>query len=207
MVKIKVCGLTCEEDAKYLCENKIEFAGFVLFYPKSKRNISINTARKIFEKLDENIKKVAVTVSPTDEQINEISNWGFDYIQIHSDISSETLKNSKIPIIKAFNVSDVNKYEYYRSFENIVGFVFDANSAGSGQTFDWELLNNIERDERLFILAGGLNENNVIDAIKAVSPDIVDVSSGVENLSGIGKDPEKVALFAANARKISSIFG
>lgn len=196
---IKVCGLTEVREAEYLNRLKIDFAGFVLFFPKSKRNISIEKAEEIMKHLDKNIKKTAVVVSPAKEQIIDICNSGFDYIQIHGKIE-EVLKMAQIPVLKAFNVDDMDEFKMYSSNEKIAGYVFDAAEPGSGRTFDWDILSQIERDGKLFILAGGLNPDNVRKAVAAVNPDMVDVSSGVENDDGFGKDILKIEKFVKQIR-------
>jgi phosphoribosylanthranilate isomerase len=96
----------------------------------------------------------------------------------------------------------MDKYEEYHSCDRIVGYVFDAQVAGSGKTFDWSLVKNIPRDEKIFILAGGLNPDNVGDAIKYLKPDGVDVSSGVENESGNMKDENKINDFVKAVRTV-----
>lgn len=197
---IKVCGLTEVREAEYLNRLKIDFAGFVLFFPKSKRNISIEKAEEIMKHLDKNIKKTAVVVSPAKEQIIDICNSGFDYIQIHGKIEEEVLKMAQIPVLKAFNVDDMDEFKMYSSNEKIAGYVFDAAEPGSGRTFDWDILSQIERDGKLFILAGGLNLDNVRKAVAAVNPDMVDVSSGVENDDGFGKDILKIEKFVKQIR-------
>lgn len=196
---IKVCGLTEVREAEYLNRLKIDFAGFVLFFPKSKRNISIEKAEEIMKHLDKNIKKTAVVVSPAKEQIIDICNSGFDYIQIHGKIE-EVLKMAQIPVLKAFNVDDMDEFKMYSSNEKIAGYVFDAAEPGSGRTFDWDILSQIERDGKLFILAGGLNPDNVRKAVAAINPDMVDVSSGVENDDGFGKDILKIEKFVKQIR-------
>lgn len=200
-MKIKICGLTTPKEAAYLNENHAEFAGFVLFFPKSKRNITIEQAKEIFSNLDSSIKKVAVVVSPTLEQAREIQTAGFDYIQIHGNLQEELLDNLQIPVLKAFNLDDMEQYDYFAKHPAIAGFVFDAREPGSGKTFDWNLLRKLPKCDKLMLLAGGLHSGNVANAIKAVSPDGVDVSSGVEFDEGTGKDPEKIKAFVANARK------
>lgn len=197
---IKVCGLTEVREAEYLNRFKIDFAGFVLFFPKSKRNISIEKAEEIMKHLDKNIKKTAVVVSPAKEQIIDICNSGFDYIQIHGKIEEEVLKMAQIPVLKAFNVDDMDEFKMYSSNEKIAGYLFDAAEPGSGRTFDWDILSQIERDGKLFILAGGLNPDNVRKAVAAVNPDMVDVSSGVENDDGFGKDILKIEKFVKQIR-------
>ena len=202
--KIKICGLTSPAESRYLNENHVDFAGMVLFFPKSKRNISIEQAKEIM--VTENsgmviflsIKRVAVVVSPSIEQVRLIEAAGFDYVQIHGEIpETEAEAAIAIPILKAFNVSDMGSYEKYHNDSRIAGYVFDAIEPGSGKTFDWKLVDNIPRDEKLLLLAGGLNPDNVRMAIEAVHPDGVDVSSGVENDDKAGKNPEKIHDFVA----------
>lgn len=198
--KVKICGLTSPAEARYLNENHVDFAGMVLFFPKSKRNISIEQAREIMAALDASIKRVAVVVSPSIEQVRQIEAAGFDYIQIHGEIpetETEAEAAIAIPILKAFNVSDMGSYEKYHNDSRIAGYVFDAIEPGSGKTFDWKLVDNIPRDEKLLLLAGGLNPDNVRMAIEAVHPNGVDVSSGVENDDGAGKNAEKIHDFVA----------
>lgn len=198
--KIKICGLTSPAEARYLNENHVDFAGMVLFFPKSKRNISIEQAKEIMAALDASIKRVAVVVSPSIEQVRQIEAAGFDYVQIHGEIpetETEAEAAIAIPILKAFNVSDMGSYEKYHNDSRIAGYVFDAIEPGSGKTFDWKLVDNIPRDEKLLLLAGGLNPDNVRMAIEAVHPDGVDVSSGVENDDGAGKNAEKIHDFVA----------
>jgi len=200
ITKIKICGLTSPAEARYLNENHVDFAGMVLFFPKSKRNISIEQAMEIMAALDASIKRVAVVVSPSIEQIRQIEAAGFDYVQIHGEIpetETEAEAAIAIPILKAFNVSDMDSYEKYHNDSRIAGYVFDAIEPGSGKTFDWKLVDNIPRDEKLLLLAGGLNPDNVRMAIEAVHPDGVDVSSGVENDDKAGKNPEKIHDFVA----------
>ena len=192
---VKVCGLTDTMEADYLNKNKVDFAGFVLFFPKSKRNISIEKAEQIMAELDENIKKVAVIVSPDESEIQQINGSGFDYVQIHGEIKDRLLEQISKPVFKAFNIKDIKNIHKYQNNAKIVGYVFDAAAPGSGKVFDWSILNDIKRDAKTFILAGGLNDSNVREAVKLVNPDVVDVSSGVEYDSGRGKDPEKIKQF------------
>lgn len=194
-VLVKVCGLTDTVEADYLNKNKVDFAGFVLFFPKSKRNISIEKAEQIMAELDENIKKVAVIVSPDESEIQQINGSGFDYVQIHGEIKDRLLEQISKPVFKAFNINDIKNIHKYQNNAKIVGYVFDAAVPGSGKVFDWSILNDIKRDAKTFILAGGLNDSNVREAVKLVNPDVVDVSSGVEYDSGSGKDPEKIKQF------------
>jgi len=199
---IKVCGLTNPLEAEYLNRNHVDFAGIVLFYPKSRRNNTVQNAKKILEKLDSPVKKVAVVVSPLAEEIKEIEQAGFDYIQIHGELSEELLEEVSLPILKAFNVADMNQYEAYHSCGKVAGYVFDALKPGSGKTFDWNLVKRLPKDEKLLFLAGGLNAGNVAEAIRAIHPDGVDVSSGVEREDGQGKDLGKIERFVDAVRSM-----
>lgn len=199
--KIKICGLTKASEAEYLNKNKVDFAGVVLFYEKSKRNVSTEAAKEIIKALSNDIKAVAVMVSPTLEQVKTAMDIGFDYVQIHGKIADDIIKESGLPILKAFNIDDMDMLDFYGRCSAIKGYVFDAHEPGSGKTFDWNLLKEIPRDGKLFILAGGLNDKNVADAIRCVRPDGVDVSSGVEYTDRQGKNPKLIDSFVASVRE------
>lgn len=202
---VKICGLTRPEEADFLNKNDVDIAGFVLFFPKSKRNITIERAREIVNRLDKSIKTAAVVVTPGVKEIKAIADAGFDFIQIHGDIDDNLLELADrcgLKVLKAFNVSDMDKYEYFHCRPEITGYVFDADVPGSGETFDWSLVQRVPRDEKLLILAGGLRPDNVAAAIAAIKPDGVDVSSGVEYDGDIfrGKDQNKIAAFISAAK-------
>ena len=201
MTKIKVCGLTSPKEAEWLVEEKVDYAGMVLFFPKSKRNISPEQAADILEALGDSLKKVAVVVSPTAEQIRILQELSFDIIQIHGTVSAEAQEALQIPFWRAFNVDNMQEYERYMACEKCAGFVFDAAVPGSGKTFDWQKLPEISRGDKLFFLAGGLSPDNVQDAIAHIHPDGVDVSSGVERETGKGKDPDKIRVFVNKVRE------
>lgn len=201
-MKIKICGLTNKKEAEYLNANQVDFAGMVLFFPKSKRNITIEQAKEIMSALNKEIQKVAVVVEPSMEQLREIEQAGFDYIQIHGKLQEGLLEQVTLPVLKAFNIKDMDDYEIYHANPQIAGYVFDAQEPGSGKTFDWSLVKNIPRDEKKFFLAGGLHPGNVQEAISYLKPDGVDVSSGVEYEDKLGKDEEKIKLFVKQVKMV-----
>ena len=184
--KIKICGLTKEKEADYLNQIHADFAGMVVFFPKSKRNISLDQAKKIKAALLPEIKTVAVTVSPTLAQISQIAEAGFDLIQIHGEPADLDIKTAK------------SICEYTNKLSLPILKVFDAAKPGSGKTFDWTLLKSFPRSKKLFMLAGGLAPENVSNAIFFLHPDGVDVSSGVEFIEKDrpGKDPYRIQAFA-----------
>ena len=205
--KIKICGMTCNADIEAVNTYLPDYIGFVLFFSKSKRNISIEKAKELVGKTDRRIQTVAVVVSPTTEQLQEIEKVGFDYIQIHGTLSNEVYEQCQLPILRAFNISDMNKLPEYEAKDKIKGYVFDSKTPGSGQTFDWTLLDDIRQKQKtvtskdvshkkMIFLAGGIDETNVKRAILEVSPDVIDLSSAVEKTSedGVfrGKDPKKI---------------
>ncbi len=196
-MKLKICGLTKPEEAKWVTDAGADYAGIVMYYPKSKRNMEPAGAREIIKALGENTKAVAVVVSPTKQQVQEIEECGFAIIQIHGDLPAEVLAALHIPFIRAFNGENYEEITKYEANPNCKGFVFDAAEPGSGKTFDWDTLKALPKTDKLFLLSGGLSVQNVENAMKSVLPDGVDVSSGVEYKDGRpGKDPDKIKLFS-----------
>lgn len=203
MTKVKICGITNRQEIEYINKYKSDYAGFVMFFPKSKRNIDVSTAKELLNALISSVKSVAVMVEPTAEQINAAMVCGFDYVQIHGNVDSSLLASSPLPVIRAFNVGDINRFEEYSRIENISAYLFDSAVPGSGKAFDWSLIDKLPHsDKKMFFLAGGLNADNVAQAIKQVKPDGVDVSSGVENDNGIGKSEERIKRFISNAKSM-----
>lgn len=199
--KIKICGLTKPFEAEYLIQNQVDYAGMVLFFEKSRRNITIAQAKEIMKRLGNRIGKVAVTVSPTLSQVQQIEKAGFDIIQIHGDVCTDIWEQTEIPIWKAFNVEDLSQFSAYQENPRVKGYVFDAARPGSGEIFDWKLLDKIPKDEKLHFLAGGLTPENVGAAIRYLSPDGVDVSSAVEYENRQEKDRQKIDAFVAEVRR------
>lgn len=224
MQKIKICGITQERELDKLIELKVDYGGFVVFYPKSRRNNNIEQASKLIKYVKEkkkagkeviSLKTVAVMVSPDIEQLKAAEAAGFDILQIHGKLNEEVKNESHLPIWKAFNLSsyeDIASYEDIDmaagslkkivSDDKISGIVFDGASYGGGEAFKWEALKNININGKLFILAGGLTPENVGEAIRILKPHVADVSSGVEydDKSIAGKDFEKLKSFVDAVR-------
>lgn len=200
MTKVKICGLKNQTDIKCINTLSPDFAGFVMFFEKSHRNISVQTAQELLALLDKNIKSVAVTVSPTEEQLEQIHTLGFDYVQIHGKISEKILSECKTPVIRAINVSGIESIGDIENLDNVKGILFDSAVPGSGKSFDWSMLEKLPKNQKMLFLAGGLTADNVAAAICRVHPYAVDVSSGVELADKSGKDFELVRTFIENAR-------
>ena len=184
--KIKICGLTCDEDVDSVNEAQPDYAGMVLFFPKSRRNISLERAEKLLRGLK--MPGVAVTVSPTVEQVSDIAEAGFTLLQIHGKLDREILKlncvkSGKLRIIRAINSineESLKEIEYLRDKDEVSLYLFDAAEPGSGRSFDWNSIPDANVLCKPFILAGGLRPETVVEAVKTVHPFAVDVSSGVE---------------------------
>ena len=206
-MKIKICGITRENEIELLNELHVDYAGFVLFFEKSKRNVDLDRAVELKNRL-KNTKSVAVVVEPTLEQAMEIEEAGFDVLQVHGKLAEDIEKECGITIWKAVNVKNkdgeaqISELEEFLKNDRISAIVMDAANAGSGEPFDWDVLLNEDFGAKDFILAGGLNPINVGSAIQKLAPDVVDVSSGVEytDKTIMGKDAEKVIKFVENTR-------
>ena len=182
MKKIKICGITCEREAEYLNEAGVDFAGMIQFVEKSRRNIPL-----------------AVTVCPEKEQLRRIEEAGFGAVQIHGSIPEMLLDGIRIPVIKAFNVGDLSDYGRFCGDDRIAGFIFDAQTPGSGKTFDWSLLGKIPAGEKPALIAGGIGPDNAVEALTVTGLAGVDVSSGAEGSDGL-KSREKILALVRNVR-------
>lgn len=200
-VQIKICGLTSAADAETMNRFRPDYAGIVLFYPRSKRNRTPEQARQILAALHPSVRPVAVVVSPTEAELRQIGALGFFAVQIHGAAPDGLLERCPLPVWKAFQEAELTDFDRYRRNPKITGYVFDAAQPGSGRTFDWNRLQALPRDGKLRLLAGGLTPENAAAAIAAARPDGLDVSSGVEYADGRpGKDAARVEAFLRAAR-------
>lgn len=218
MVKIKICGITELRESFWLNEADVAYAGFV-FYQKSRRGVTIRQASEIAEKLNPKIKKVAVTVSPERKQIEEVTETGFDILQVHGKWDDAIAGKIRIPVWRAVNIADlqqIKEIEQLIDQENAPqAVVIDVKNYGGGKTFGWEQNTAVGQPaeyqrlrERLrerhisLVLAGGLNIQNVRKGIRLFEPDIVDVSTGVESDTPVftGKSREKIEAFCRACR-------
>jgi phosphoribosylanthranilate isomerase len=199
-MRVKICGITNQEDADVAVAAGADALGFIL-YEKSKRYISIDDAIRIVGKLPPFVQSVAVTVNATKEFTNlgwrkQLKNFGI--AQLHGEETPMHVKavSKYLPVIKVFP-ADVARGMMPERFD-VVAFMLDTPSAergGTGRAFDWNLAVEFQkRITRPLILSGGLNPENVAKAIETVHPYAVDVSSGVEAFPG-RKDHAKLREF------------
>lgn len=210
-VRVKICGITREQDLISAVDAGADAVGFVVASPLSPRNLTYERARELIEKVPMFVDSVIVTVTSDVNELIRICNLlRPSALQIHGNNFSdaEKLRNALpgIRLIKAINVREVSDVTHLKHLIN----EFDAllldslvgGYGGQGKVHDWEISRMII--EYLYpkpvILAGGLTPENVADAVRSVKPYAVDVSSGVEKSPGI-KDREKIFEFVKNARR------
>ena len=200
MTAIKICGLFRDCDIDYVNEVLPEYAGFILEYPKSRRNVSISRAAELRKRLHPGIRAVGVFVDrPAEEIARAAASIGLDVIQLHGREDNACIRrlqeHTGLPVWKAYRV---------RSAEDLAeaedcaadGILLDAGY-GSGQTFDWSLLRGRKKP---FFLAGGLTPENIPEAVRQYGPALLDISSGVE--TGGVKDREKIRAAVSAAHGI-----
>lgn len=196
-VRVKICGITRVEDALSAVENGADAIGLV-FYEPSPRYVSISQAMEIANIIPAFVSVVGLFVNAEASFVSTvISQVKLDLLQFHGDESPEECASYGLPFIKAIRVkSDTNLVQCAKDFSASKALLLDTHAegvaGGTGQAFDWNLIP--AGLTKPVILAGGLNVQNVAQAIKQVQPYAVDVSGGVEISKGI-KDAAKIAAF------------
>lgn len=199
MTKIKLCGLMRPEDAEAANELKPDFAGLV-FWERSRRFVDQDQAKLLRQILEPSIPAVGVFVDQPMDRILELLDQDIlQMAQLHGHESEEELNYLKVrsgrPVIRAVKVRSEKDLLFAR--HSAADYILLDNGTGTGETFDWTLMD--DRLARPIFLAGGLNEENVKDAICRYRPYAVDVSSGIETEGR--KDPEKMKRFVRAVRE------
>jgi phosphoribosylanthranilate isomerase len=217
MAKVKICGITSAEDAVSACEAGADLIGFV-FVEGTPRNVSVDAVREIVKKVRSSGKKPGGFVGlfkDADRSAVEtaVKACGLDHVQLHGDETPEycvCLKKAveNLKIIKVFKVKKgiipcgVFGPEDYAEADYYLFDTYEPTAAGgTGKPFDWASVNRYSGQiDRPYFVAGGLNPANVRDAVRALHPYGVDVSSGVESAPG-KKNAELLKEFVKNAKK------
>jgi phosphoribosylanthranilate isomerase len=212
MVKVKICGLSTLETVETSIDAGASFIG-LNFYAKSPRYVSLEVAKELADKARGRVKTVALIVDADDATIQSINNTvGPDYFQAHGSETPQRVADIQrltgkpvIKVIKVAEASDVLQAANYEGKAALILYepkvpetLVNALPGGNGIAFDWRLLGN----SKDFMLAGGLNPENVAEAIKITGAPIVDVSSGVEQAPG-KKDLTLIRKFIERARAAS----
>jgi phosphoribosylanthranilate isomerase len=201
MVRVKICGITCREDALMAVEAGADALGFV-FYEESPRFVNPQKAAAIIRELPPFVHTVGLFVNEEADQVNWSADFcGLDLVQLHGEEDPEFCLGVNRRVIKAFRIKDSTSLAGIKRY-HVAGYLLDAWSplahGGTGLTFEWDLAKSTGIADRL-ILAGGLTPENVAEAVRTVIPYAVDCSSGVESTPG-RKDPDKVREFVRRAK-------
>ena len=199
--RIKICGITTVADGLAAAAAGADAIGLV-FYPKSPRYVHAERAAEIAAALPPFVNVVGLFVNATPEFINEtLAQVPIGLLQFHGDEDETYCRQFARPFLKAARVRpDLDLVQYAASFPSAQGLLLDAfveGYGGAGHTFDWSLIPKAL--SRPIVLSGGLNVDNVSEAVRRVRPLAVDVSSGVEVSKGV-KDHAKIAAFIAGVR-------
>jgi phosphoribosylanthranilate isomerase len=207
---IKICGLKTPETLEVALESGADMVGFVFFGP-SPRNLDLPTARSLGERVNGRAGKVALTVDATDETLFDIiAALKPDMLQLHGTETPDRVVTVRtrfgLPVMKALPISERGDLSPIRLYANVADrLIFDARApeaatrpGGLGKPFDWTLLKGIDVGIP-YMLSGGLDANNVAEAIRVTGAPGVDVSSGVESSPGM-KDADKIRAFIRAAR-------
>ncbi len=205
-MKVKVCGITSYEDAAMALDQGVDALGFN-FFPPSPRYIRPADAHSIIRRIPPFVVAVGLFVNVTGQgQVSATARAaGIQILQLHGDESPEYCRTlAEWPLIKVLRIGKggiPNNLEEYP----VQGFLLDVKDdvlfGGTGKSFDWNLAGSIKRI-RPIILAGGLQPNNVQEAIRVVRPYAVDVCSGVESVPG-KKDARKLIEFMNEVKNVS----
>ncbi|MEJ2281176.1 MAG: phosphoribosylanthranilate isomerase [Candidatus Bathyarchaeota archaeon] len=213
-VRVKICGLTREEDLAIAVSMGADAVGFLVGVPESPRNLTLKRAENLLSKVPIFIDKVVVTPPKSIEWLLEVNNMlKPSAIQIHgkNELDSKIIQNSikDTRLIKTIYVTknSLNKkiIEDLKTFDAILLDSFNKTQyGGTGKVHDWKLSRQIKKalEPIPVILAGGLTPDNIKEAILTVKPYAVDVASGVESNPGI-KDDKKIRTFIENAKQIN----
>jgi len=214
-VLVKICGLKTPDALDAALEAGADFVGFV-FFPPSPRNLGIEAARALGERVQRRAKKVALSVDATDNELERaIEALKPDMLQLHGKESPERVVAVRsrfgLPVMKALPIEQKSDLAPIRIYEKVADWMlFDGRApreatrpGGLGKTFDWALLENLDLTIP-FMLSGGLDAGNIAEALRITRAPAVDVSSGVERAPG-EKDPEKIRAFVQAARAAEKV--
>ena len=202
--KIKICGLKRPEDITYVNEAKPDYCGFIIEFPKSSRNVTGALVRELTAKLNPDIIPVGVFVNAAPERVEELLLDGTIHIaQLHGQEDEAYIKKLKSltdhPVMKAFSIQEKKDLDAAAASSADL-ILLDHGKGGTGETFDWSLLEGWRK--RPYFLAGGLNPENIPEAIQRIHPWGIDLSSAVETDGK--KDREKVLQAVKTVRNFES---
>jgi len=186
MITVKICGITSPDDAVLAAELGAQVIGLV-FWPRSPRHVDRGRAREIVSAVPSTVDVIGVFVNQLPEALALAGEIGLRGIQLHGDEDPDTYRDLPLRVIRAVAVRDESAVEAAAAVPAAATVLLDAHDpvrrGGTGRAIDWSVAAAIAR-QRPVILSGGLNAENVLEAIAAVRPHAIDVSSGVESAPG-----------------------
>ena len=204
MTKLKICGLTCEEDIAAVNEVKPDFAGFIIEVPSSRRNLSAEQVKVLVKGLDKEILPVGVFVDARPElPISLLRDGSLWAAQLHGNEDEEYIEKIQNmtgkPVIKAFSIKTPEDVQ--RALRSPADYILlDQGTGGTGEPFDWSLVPPVRRP---FFLAGGIGFENLREAISTLHPWAVDLSSSLETNGK--KDPVKIRQIVRMLKQINTL--
>lgn len=212
-MKLKVCGLKSPENIEQLTKLDVNFMGFI-FFERSKRFVADTLNKKIIKAIPNNIKKISVFVNARSEDILwtlKDYDSNFDYVQCHGDETPDfcqDLKKMGFGIIKTFQMDEKFDFSRLKAYESVVDyFLFDTSSknyGGSGQKFDWTLLDNYQGNKPFF-LSGGIKPGDIKRLQNFNHPQFyaIDINSGFEDEPGL-KNINLIETFSKKLKEITT---
>ena len=200
--RVKLCGMFRDQDIEAVNACLPDMMGFITSFPKSHRNVEPPELKRLAAQVDERIYRVAVSVNLPFARVAHNANNHVDLVQLHGDEDDLYIQGvrmrTRVGIIQAFRIR--SKEDVERALVSVADMVLLDAGTGSGTQFDWSLIDDFGA-RRPFMLAGGLSPDNVAEAISALHPWGVDLSSGIE--TNKVKDPAKMAATIAAVRSAS----
>ena len=204
MAKLKICGLTCEQDIAAVNEVKPDFAGFVIEVPGRRRSLSTEQVKVLVKGLDKEILPVGVFVNAAPElPISLLRDETLWAAQLHGDEDEDYIEKIQNmtgkPVIKAFSIKTPEDVQ--RALRSPADYILlDQGTGGTGEPFDWSLVPPVRRP---FFLAGGIGFENLREAISTLHPWAVDLSSSLETNGK--KDPVKIRQIVRMLKQINTL--
>lgn len=213
MTDLKICGLKDPSHLRLAASLGVRYAGLV-FFPRSPRNLSLDTARTLAQQAPATLTLTALLVDPDDALLEEVVravNPGL--IQLHGHETPARVAGirarTNLPVMKALSIAAQEDLAPISEFEAVADMLlFDAKApagshlpGGNGIVFDWNVLKDV-RPRKPWMLSGGLTPENVAAALNVLTPDAVDVSSGVEDSPGV-KSEEKIRAFVSAVKNFA----
>lgn len=210
--RVKICGIKDPATLAAATEGGADYIGFV-FYPPSPRSIDLFAAAELARAVPDTIERVAVLVDPDDRALDGLlAHVPIDILQLHGGETPERVRDvaerTGCKVMKAIRVldrDDLAAADEYRDAADMI--MLDAKPrpgavlpGGNGESFDWRILDGY-RAPLPWVLAGGLNADNIAAAVRDAAPDVIDVSSGVESAPGV-KDKAKLCAFLKTAQRL-----